>query len=156
MRNFLALTAFVATATLAAVAPAMAGTTNGTINVGATTLASCTAPSAVAIALGNYDGTALVTGTTNVVFKCTNTSTGTVTLLSASATGTATGGTLSGGTTTPIAYTFTGNNTVSPQGNGLAGAAADISVPVTATIAAGENPIPSLTYADIINVTVTY
>jgi spore coat protein U-like protein len=154
MRNLLALTAFVATATLAAVAPAMAGTTSGTLTVGAGTAALCTAPTATTIALGNYDGTATKTGTSSIVFRCTNTTTGTVTLQSASAGGTSTTGKLSDpATTTPIDYAFTGDGATA-TGTGLT-TGNNISTSVGVNVLAGQNPAPG-TYEDTINITVTY
>ncbi len=155
MKKFLLLTAIACTASLAAVAPAMAqSTTTGTITVGAGTAALCTAPTAVSVALGNYNGTGVATGSTDVTFRCTATTPATVTLLSASAGGTTTGGKLSSPAgTTPINYTFTGNNTP-VTGTGLS-AGQDITVPVGVNVAAGQNPAPA-TYEDTINVTVTY
>jgi spore coat protein U-like protein len=150
MKNILALTVLSVAATFAAVAPAMANT----ITVGASTAALCTAPAAVTVALGNYNGlTAAAPQTANVVFQCTNTTPATVTLESVS-TASATGGDLTdAATATPIAYTFSGDGTV-VTGTGLT-AGNDLTVPVVVDIAAGQNPAPG-TYSDTINVTVTY
>jgi spore coat protein U-like protein len=155
MKKFLLLTAIACTAAVSAVAPAMAGTSTGTITIGASTAALCTAPVTAPVALGNYDGTTAVGPiAASVVFRCTNTTKGTVTLTSAS-TGAINGGTLNTlvPNLTPITYSFTGDGLFA-TGTGLT-AGNDISTPVTVSIAAGQNPIPA-TYADTINVTVTY
>jgi spore coat protein U-like protein len=154
MKKFLALTAFVATATLAAVAPAMAGTQTGTVTVGASTAAFCTQPTTQTIALGNYDGRLPATGSSAVTFRCTTSTPATVTLLSASTGGTNAAGQLTDlATSTPINYTFTGDG-ATRTGTGLT-TGNDISTSVGVTVAAGQNPAPG-TYSDTINVTVTY
>jgi spore coat protein U-like protein len=157
MKKFLLLTAIACTAAVSAVAPAMAGTSTGTITIGAGTAALCTAPTATSVALGNYDGTAAVSGTTSVVFRCTNTTLATVTLLSNSVGGTNLAGKLSDAvtpTSTPINYTFSGDG-LTAQGTGLSAAINDISTPVTVNVAGGQNPAPG-TYSDTIKITVTY
>lgn len=156
MKKFLLLTAIASVASVAAVAPAMADTTTGNFQVNATTVKSCTAPSASTVTISSYDGTAAVAGTTNVVFKCTNSTSATVTLRPANAVAVGTTGTLKNsgaGVTTPITYTLATTN-ATQLGTGLSGAT-DITVPVTVTADANQNPIPAI-YSDIVGVTVTY
>lgn len=148
------MTAIACTAAVSAVAPVMAQTTTGSITIGATTAKSCTAPAAVTVGLGLYDGTAAVNSTANVVFKCTKTTPAIVTFVSGSTTAN-NGGELAGpNPATPILYSFTGNGT-GVVGNGINTAAANLSVPVVITVAGDQAPAPGA-YADTVAVTVSY
>jgi spore coat protein U-like protein len=135
---------------------AMAGTKRGTVTVGASTMAVCTAPGTYNITLGNYNGTLAVTGSAGIMFKCTKTTPFTITLKPNQGRVGSTNGTLN--TTpvnaTPIAYTldtdiFTGT------GNGLSLSGAQVGGTPNVTVAAGQSPIPG-TYSDIITIEVTY
>ena len=149
-------------ASVAAVTPAMAQTapittnttTPGTITVSATTLPLCTAPGNLTVPLGQYNGTTTVTSTNNILFKCTNGTVGTVALTSASTSSNTSGNLVAPGSTTPIAYTFTGNGG-SGVGTGLTASASNISIPSVITVAPGQNPTPG-SYLDTIAVTVSY
>jgi spore coat protein U-like protein len=157
MKKFLLLTAIASAAAVAAVAPAMAvpnaSPVTGTFSVGSVTTKSCNPPVASNISSGEYDGTAAVAGATNIVFKCTNTTNATVTLLSTNTPGNATGKLKDGANN--IDYTFTGDNTPKTGLGLVLGAATDLTVPVTTNIPAGQNPPPG-TYTDVINITVSY
>jgi spore coat protein U-like protein len=154
MKKFLLLTAIASVASVATVAPVIAQTTTGTTTVTTTALKSCTAPATANIGLPNYNGTAAVTATQNIVFKCTNTTPAQVTLLSTNNPAAATGK-LKDGVGNLIDYSFTGDGTnVVGLGVTLV-AATDLIVPLVANVAAGQNPVPN-TYTDVINITVTY
>jgi spore coat protein U-like protein len=134
---------------------AMAGTTTGTITVGATTAAACTPPGTYTIALGNYNGISPVTGSANIVFKCTKSTAFTIKLKPNGGVA-STSGSLktSPANTTPILYTLD-SDTFTGNGNGLAVSAANIGATSNVTVAAGQNPIPG-SYSDTITIEVTY
>jgi spore coat protein U-like protein len=152
MKKFLISMASVGMTSLAVAAPTMAQSTTGSMGVTATTTKLCTAPVATAVALGEYNGTSAKTANSTITYKCTNTTTSTINLQSAS-TRSSTGGNLTNGTNT-IAYTLTGDGSTG-TGSGLSGSATDISITVGISVLSGLNPVPG-SYSDTINVTVNY
>ena len=147
-------------ASVAAVTPAMSSqtptntTAPSNITVSATTLPLCTAPGNINVPLGQYNGTTTITATNNILFKCTNGTTGTVALTSASTSNNTNGILVSPAGTTPIVYTFTGNGS-SGVGTGLTASASNISIPSVISVPIGQNPAPG-NYSDTISVTVSY
>jgi spore coat protein U-like protein len=148
-------------ATVAAVAPAMAqtATATGNINVSSTTTKLCTDPVAAPLNLGEYNGTVAVSGSSNVTFKCTNTTPATVTIStisSGAASGTAGKLTATNGiTNTPIDYTMSITSGGSQTGAGLGTSVPDLITVVGFNVPANQNPVPG-PYSDTVSVTVTY
>jgi hypothetical protein len=116
MKKFLLLTAIACTATVSAVAPAMAGdiTVSGTVNK------SCTQPAATSASIAGYDGTADVSVSSPIKFRCTKNTVGTVSI---PATGTLTGV----GTVDTLTYKTTANG-LTATGTGLSGGATPTNV----------------------------
>ena len=154
MKKFLLLTAIASVASVAAVAPVMAQSAISTITVNAATTKACLAPAAITVALGEYNGTAAITNTGAISFKCTNTTPATVVLTSASTALNGSGELRNTAGTTPIAYSFTGNNTT-VVGSGLGTTASFINAAYGIAVAADQNPVPA-SYTDTINVSVNY
>jgi uncharacterized protein (UPF0333 family) len=151
MKKFLLLTAIACTAAVSAVAPAMADVTPaGSIAVTSTVAASCSTPSASAATVSGYDGTADVTATSTVSFKCTKNTVGTVILGVPSAL--AAPGTLD---TLTATVAFPAGETGARTGAGLSVGAATLTVPSTVTVALGQDVEPAA-YAGTIPVTVSY
>jgi spore coat protein U-like protein len=147
MKKFLLLTAIASVASVAAVAPAMADvTTAGTFTLGATTTKLCIAPSASNIALGEYNGTVAVTGTTTIKYKCTNSTPSTLTITSAN------GGLLKDGANS---FAYTGSAAAPGNGFGVNASAANVTSVYTATVAADLAPVPG-NYTDTLSVVVNY
>lgn len=134
----------------------MAGAATGNITIGAGTAPLCTAPSSSTIALGNYNGTAAVTGNASILFKCTKTTPFTIELKPNQGRLTSTNGTLntSPPNATPVAYTLD-TDTFTGTGNGLGISASQVGGTPNVTVAAGQSPIPGR-YSDIITILVTY
>ncbi len=153
MKKFLALTVLVAAASVAAVAPAMADTKGGSFNVNTRVERNCTNPSAANIGLPNYDGTAAVTGSTTVKYKCTNGTDATLTLKSKSTT-TLGSGNLKDGNGNSIPYTFD-NSTTNATGDGVTSTGTVLGTKTTITVPAGVNP-PAGSFSDDIDALVTY
>jgi spore coat protein U-like protein len=157
MKKFLLLTAIACTASLSAVAPAMADVTpEGTINVSTNVAKSCTTPTATAATVTGYDGTANKSADSAIGFKCTKNTVGTVNLKSAS-TSANNGGTLSApGKTDTLTYSLTGDGTTK-TGTGLSGTGTTNVLNTTATVnvAAGQDVEPA-EYKDTVAVTISY
>jgi hypothetical protein len=167
MKKFLLLTAIACTATLAAVAPAMAdGPSSGStttetessgINVIAAVSKSCTKPTVeTPSTVTAYNGTADKTDDSIITFRCTKGTSGTVKLKTLS-TGASNGGTLgAAGTTDKLVYTLTGDGTVK-LGKGLTAIPAnDLSTTATVKVAAGQDVTAGFTYTDTINVSISH
>jgi hypothetical protein len=151
MKKFLLLTAIACTAAVSAVAPAMADVTPaGNVTVNTTVVKSCSTPSATTATVSGYDGTATVTATSTITFKCTKNTQGTVVL----------------GAPTPLTATTTLDSLTATvafppaetgirTGAGLSTGAATLSVPSTVTVALGQDVEPAA-YVGTIPVTVSY
>jgi spore coat protein U-like protein len=154
MKKFLLLTAIACTATVSAVAPAMADVTPAaSIAVSTTVAKSCTTPTALAATVNGYDGTAVQTATSTIEFKCTKNTVATVNLKSAS-TNSADGGSLSAGGADTLIYSLTGNG-VERTGTGLSVGQPFLSTSAVVTVAADQDVEPAA-YTDTVSVTVSY
>jgi spore coat protein U-like protein len=169
MKKFLLLTAIACTATLSAVAPAMAAedsyisfTTSTTstdttnLNVTATVAKSCTKPTVYENPSNvvGYNGTEEKSDTTSITFRCTKGTVGTIVL--ATGKGSATSGELKNGNN-KLDYSLSVAN-ASLTGKGLSGAQGtgnDLSTTATVKIGAGQD-VPPATYTDTIKVSISY
>lgn len=142
---------------LAVMAPVMAQTATGSFNVNATTTKFCTNPLAANISLGEYNGTATKTGSTNITFKCTFFTIASIKLKPGGSAVAASSGTLKTSPTnsTPVNYTLTPGSTFTGIGSGLGNTAFDILVAPVVNVAANQNPIPG-NYSDTITVEISY
>jgi hypothetical protein len=147
MKKFLALTAFVTTATLAAVAPAMSQTASGSIAVTTTFAASCIAPT-TATAPVTYDGINPGSGTSTFSYKCTKNTPVTVSV--------GTGGNLIGTGTNPDTLPYTASVTAGALGTGNGLSAGATALNATATIAVPVKDVTPDTYSTNLPITLTY